>query len=311
MTLPAGYAVRHPLPEEAASIQSLLDACETADTGEPRTHENDIVNEWRSDQCRPAEDWWVATAEGGGIVAVGWVWPETAAELTADHYVHPDHRGRGLGDVMLDLIETRASEIAAATEGSRPVVVVWCEDSDVVRRASIDRRGFAPVRQYFEMAIALDDEPAAPRWPEGIEPRRLRPGDESAVYRADQEAFAAHHLFEPRPYDEWLLFHVDATDADVTLWWLAWAGEELAGYVIPYETDHGAVIGDLGVRAPYRGRGIGRALLLAAFGILRERGQKIARLFVDAQNVTNAVRVYEAAGMHVARRFDVLEKRLG
>jgi len=34
------------------------------------------------------------------------------------------------------------------------------------------------------------------------------------------------------------------------------------------------------------------------------------RLYVDAQNVTGAVRVYEAAGMHVARRFDVLEKPL-
>ena len=36
----------------------------------------------------------------------------------------------------------------------------------------------------------------------------------------------------------------------------------------------------------------------------------MARLYVDAQNVTNAVRVYEAAGMHVSRRFDVMEKPL-
>ena len=70
------------------------------------------------------------------------------------------------------------------------------------------------------------------------------------------------------------------------------------------------MIGDLAVRKPWRGRGIGRALLLAAFQTLRERGQSVVRLMVDAQNVTNAVRVYEAAGMHVARRFDVLEKPL-
>ena len=66
----------------------------------------------------------------------------------------------------------------------------------------------------------------------------------------------------------------------------------------------------MAVRRPWRGRGVGHALLLAAFRSLRERGHSVARLYVDAQNVTNAVRVYEAAGMHVARRFDVMEKSL-
>ena len=94
------------------------------------------------------------------------------------------------------------------------------------------------------------------------------------------------------------------------MWWLAWDGDELVGFVIPFAGDRGAVIGDLAVRKPWRGRGIGRALLLAAFATLRERGQHVARLNVDAQNVTDAVRVYEAAGMHVSRRFDVMERPL-
>jgi ribosomal protein S18 acetylase RimI-like enzyme len=130
------------------------------------------------------------------------------------------------------------------------------------------------------------------------------------LYRADQEAFSRHHLFAPQAYEEWRLFHIDAPDGDVTLWWLAWDGDELAGYIVPVESDRGALIGDLAVREPWRGRGIGHALLLAAFATLRERGQPVARLMVDAQNVTNAVRVYTAAGMHVSRRFDVLEKPL-
>lgn len=87
-------------------------------------------------------------------------------------------------------------------------------------------------------------------------------------------------------------------------------GDELVGYVIPSEGEHGAEIGDLAVRMPWRGRGIARALLANAFAGLRERGQKIVRLYVDAQNVTNPVRVYEAAGMHVSSRFDVMQKPL-
>jgi mycothiol synthase len=311
--LPEGYILRHPAPGEAAAVQAVLDASETADAGEPRRHENNIVGEWRSERCRPSEDWWVAVASDGAIAAVGWVWPETAAELTADHYVHPDHRGQGLGELVLDMIEARWAELARSADGgARRRLIVWSEDSDTTRRASLDRRGFVAVRQYFEMEIDLRADVAAPEWPAAVVARRFAPGvDDEAVYRADQEAFAEHHLFEPRAYDEWRLFHLDAPDSDVTLWWLAWDGDELAGYIMPVESDRGALIGDIGVRKPWRGRGVAHALLLASFATLRDRGQKVARLYVDAQNVTNAVRVYEAAGMHVARRFDVLEKPLG
>jgi mycothiol synthase len=312
MPVPDGYILRHPQPDEATSIQAVLDACETADTGEPRRHETDVANEWRSPRCHPETDWWVVGAPGGRLAAVGWVWRETAGEVTADHYVHPDHRGRGLGEVMLDAIEARAAELPSHTSQGVPrKILVWCEDHDRLRQASLERRGFAVIRQYFEMAIALEDPLDAPVWPAGIVARGLRAGiDDEALFRADQEAFAEHHLYEPRPYEEWRLFHLDAPDVDLSSSWLAWDGDELAGFALEFAGEQGAIIGDLAVRKPWRGRGIGHALLLAAFRSLRERGHSVARLYVDAQNVTNAVRVYEAAGMHVARRFDVMEKPL-
>ena len=82
---------------------------------------------------------------------------------------------------------------------------------------------------------------AAPVWPAGIVGRGFRPGlDDRAVYEADIEAFSEHHLYEPRPYDEWRACHIDAPDGDVTLWWLAWDGDQLAGYVIPFARDVGS-----------------------------------------------------------------------
>jgi mycothiol synthase len=312
MRVPDGYILRHPAPGDAPAVQAVLDAAESADTGEPRRHENDIATEWRSPQCHVDSDWWVAVADDDTMAAVAWVWPLTAGEVTADHYVHPDHRGRGLGEALLDTIEARAAELPSHTsEGAVRHLVVWCEDSGAERRASLQRRGFAAVRQYFEMAIDLRGELTAPSWPPGIGARGFRRGvDDRTVYEADLEAFAEHHLYEPRDYDEWRLFHADAPGGDITLWWLAWDGDDLAGFVIPIEGDRGAFIDDLAVRKPWRGRGLGRALLLAAFAVLRDRGQTAARLVVDAQNVTNAVRVYEAAGMHVSRRFDVMQKPL-
>jgi len=309
---PEGYILRHPELDEAPAVQAIMDAAESANTGESRRHEDDVATEWRNPKCRPGENWWVAAAPDGFVAAVGWVWPETAGEVTADHYVHPEHRGLGLGETMLDAIEARAAELPSTrVDGTPRRLVVWCEDSDVARGASLERRGFVAVRQYFEMAIDLGGQLAAPAWPAGIVARGFRLGvDEQAVYQADNEAFAEHHLYQPRLYDEWRLFHLDAPDGDVSLWQLAWDGDELAGFIIPFAGDRGALIDDLGVRKAWRSRGIGRALLLAAFRTLSERGQSVARLMVDAQNVTDAVRVYEAVGMHVARRFDVLEKSL-
>jgi mycothiol synthase len=312
MPLPEGYILRHPNPDEAAAVQAVLDAAESTDSGELRRHENDIASDWLSPRCRLDEDWWVVADDAGTVAAVGWVWPQPAGEVTADHYVHPDHRGHGLGETLLDTFEARAAELPPRTPaGDVRHLVVWCEDSDTVRRASLKRRGFAAVRQYFEMTIDLTAGLQAPTWPSGIVARGFARGvDERAVHAADQEAFSEHHLYEPLEYDEWRLFHPDARDADVTLWWLAWDGPELAGFVIPFASDLGAVIDDLAVRKPWRGRGIGRALLLAAFATLRDRDQTVVRLYVDAQNVTKAVQVYEAAGMHVARRFDVMQKPL-
>jgi len=312
MPIPPGYILRHPDAADLPAAQSVLDAAESHDAGEPRSAEQELATEWKDPGRHPETDWWVAVSPGGSIAGVIMLWPETAGEVTADPYVHPAHRGLGLGDALLDMIESRAAELPSRRQdGAARRLIVWCEDTDTVRRTSLDARGFAPVRQFYEMATDLHDEPPPASWPAGVEPRPFRPGvDETSVWAADVEAFSAHFLFEARSYDEWRLHHLDPADADSTLWWLAWDGAELAGYVIPVRDEHGAEIGDLAVREPWRGRGIGRALLLAAFATLRDLGETVVRLYVDAQNVTGAVRVYEAAGMRVARRFDVMEKPL-
>ena len=64
----------------------------------------------------------------------------------------------------------------------------------------------------------------------------------------------------------------------------------------------------LAVRRPWRRRGLGLALLLHSFRELRARGREHVGLGVDGENTTGAVRLYERAGMHVARRSDTYNK---
>ena len=66
----------------------------------------------------------------------------------------------------------------------------------------------------------------------------------------------------------------------------------------------------LGVRGPWRKRGIGLALLRHAFGEFYRRGKRKAGLGVDAENLTGALRLYKNAGMHVHQAFNIFEKEI-
>jgi ribosomal protein S18 acetylase RimI-like enzyme len=88
-------------------------------------------------------------------------------------------------------------------------------------------------------------------------------------------------------------------------------GETVAASVnFRAEPDTGS-IGMLGVRAPWRRRGLGRALLLHSFDAFRAAGLRSARLGVDAGNTDRAVALYESVGMAITRRDLLFERTLG
>ena len=66
----------------------------------------------------------------------------------------------------------------------------------------------------------------------------------------------------------------------------------------------------LGVRRPWRQKGLGLALLHNTFGEFLRRGYKRVGLGVDTQNLSGATRLYKKAGMEVDREFVVYEKEL-
>jgi mycothiol synthase len=175
-------------------------------------------------------------------------------------------------------------------------------------------RGYRTTRHSFEMEISLAAEPPEPRWPAGIRARPLVAGEESLAHAPTEEALVDHWEFTPTPLDEWL--HSATREGhDPSLWFLALAGEEVAGVCLcRVRARGGERIGwcnTLGVRRPWRRRGLGLALLEHAFRELRGRGLARAGLGVDGENPTGAVQLYERAGMHVASRTDTWERELG
>jgi mycothiol synthase len=179
--------------------------------------------------------------------------------------------------------------------------------------ALLSSRGYERVRSFFRMVVDVTEPRPSPSWPEGIE---LRPfeveRDGEGVYEAVEEAFALEWGHRRRPYDEWRQRVYDRSGFDPDLVPVAWDGDEIAGVSLNYPKRMGdwGWIGSIGVRPPWRGRGLGFALLYESFERFRRTGETSVALGVDAENPTGAVRLYERAGMHVLWRADLWRKVL-
>jgi ribosomal protein S18 acetylase RimI-like enzyme len=187
---------------------------------------------------------------------------------------------------------------------------VFIHVDDLDTRAVLDGAGYRFVRSAFRMEIELGEEVAPPAWPDGRAARTLEPGEGRRAYEAYTAAFADTLDFHALPYEQWAFWLFDEAD-DPALTFLVEDGDDIAGLSISRERRGSDVdlgwIHVIGVRPPWRRRGLGRALLLHALGELRARGKPRAGLGVDGAS-RNAVRLYETEGMRIVRRNDVYEK---
>lgn len=213
---------------------------------------------------------------------------------------------RGETEELLPWGEERARGLG----GSRIRMQAWSENAQLLR--TLDARGWRPIRHSFVMEIELDGPPPDAEWPDGVEVRAVDPErDEPALYDAHTETFA-DAWEEPLPYDEWRHWHYERDDFDPALYHVVEADGEIAAYAVTRLDYAGRPgwINILGVRPQWRRRGIGLALLRHAFGEFHRRGATRVGLGVDTQNETGATKLYERAGMAVARRFTTFEKEL-
>jgi GNAT superfamily N-acetyltransferase len=174
------------------------------------------------------------------------------------------------------------------------------------------------------MQISMEAQPPEPVLPEGIAICTLAdlPGTAQerlwAVIHAERDIFRDHWSYVEMPlqkeYDEWWHWIDHDPDHDPALWFLAMHGDEVVGVSLcqpkmaeDYDMSY---VMSLGVRRPWRRKGVALALLHHTFGEFYRRGKTKVALDVDAQSLTGATRLYETAGMRMARQSAVYEKEL-
>jgi mycothiol synthase len=304
------------LPEAVA----MFNVCSREIIGTDEFDLEDYRNEWRDPGIDLAADTRIAQMPDGTIAGCIEVWNTTPYVICwIWGRVHPDFRGQGIGTALMEWAEERARvSLDRAPAGARIVLEAGITSSHQPTIELLSDRGFQAVRHNLTMARDLDGELPAPAWPAGITVRTMRPGEELAVYRVDNETFRDHwgHTEAPEAegYALWRHRMLDNPNHDPSLWFLAMDGDEIAGVALcdPFragEPDMGWV-DTLGVRRPWRRQGLAEALLYHSFRELRRRGRTSVGLGVDASSLTGATRLYEKAGMRAIRKFTRYEKEL-
>jgi mycothiol synthase len=312
--LPAGFALRRPRDDDLDEVVALIAAADLAVAGETCASSDDLRADWGQPRFELERNAWLVVAADGRVVAYAWVFDSADHTVTDGQFlVHPDHQWRGLEAPLLDWVERFAAAMAVATAADRRVSLgVWCDRGD--RRADLYRgAGFAHVRSFLRLRMALDrlpDDPLAYAPPPGLEVRRFAADrDERATWATCQEAFAEHFRHFAQPLEEWLQSSF-TEGVDTDLWFAAWDDDQMVGAVISYLEPYGGYVDQLAVRRPWRRRGLGRLLLLTALAALRERGCAQAVLGVDSDNQTGAVDLYEHLGWRASATHDFYEKIL-
>jgi mycothiol synthase len=225
-------------------------------------------------------------------------------DVFTNGFVHPDFFGRGLGTAIL-----RAAAVRARERGARKLKNGILA-ADAPGRALLEANGYRDVRHYFKMTIEMEAPPPEPEWPDGLEPRPFDREHARAFWAADDEAFADERGYVPEPFEEFVERRLGRPGFDPGLWTAVWDGGEIAATLIGDQRFGAGWIAGLGVRRPWRRRGLGLALLLRSFGQFYERGEQRVCLSVDSENPSGATRLYERAGMHVEREEVLYEKVL-
>ena len=304
-----GYSSRPPAPEDAVAVAGLMAACVRADGGAEGTSVEHVLDDWHEIDLRGEAV--LVLGPDGYVAGYADVVNRAFVSLTVYGYVHPEHRGMGIGAWLVGWGEDWARRrIRLAPEGARVLVKHYVISTNTGARRLLEAAGYEAVRGTYVMEIYLEADSPEPAWSEGLAVRTFVPGrDERAVFEAVEDAF--RDVWDrPRGTFERFVAMTQNENFDPSLWFLATEGEEIAGAALCKTVAGEGWVDVVGVRRPWRRRGLGLALLRHAFGEYHRRGVRRVELSVDAGSVTGAPRLYGRAGMRQKTVYVVYQKEL-
>jgi mycothiol synthase len=295
--------IRPPTDADVPGLVDLLNACDAVDIGHPDSDEEEVLWRWRLPGFDRERDAWVVV-EGDRPIAYAIVFDQLV-----DAFVHPDHRGRGIGSEMLRRVEERALQ----QSGGEVVLKQNVTDRATAARDLLLRAGYEKSHHYTRMEIEIPDPPPEPQPPERVTIGTFDPDkDAQRLYDAYCAAWQQYENqeWEPEGFEAWST-ELQGGDFDPSLYLLAEEAGRIVGFIMCFDFPRNmGWVHRLGTLPDHRNRGIARALLYEIFRVYRQRGATRIGLTVSSRNVSSARRLYEGIGMVEVGRIDNLRKTL-
>ncbi|MGN6599502.1 MAG: GNAT family N-acetyltransferase [Actinomycetes bacterium] len=309
--LPAPYSARPLDYPDARTVYELTALCDEHDLGSSEVEFEDIDSDWKRPSFEPRRDD-LGIFAGDELVGYAEVYKGFRAEV----HVHPAHRGRGLGTVLLQWTEAQARSVGGTEVGQ----TVSDSLTDAVRL--FQRHGYVPRWTSWALEMDLhpgdDDQPTAASFElaEGYRLRDANLADEADVrsaYRVIEDAFNEWPNRQPSTFEDWRAMTLGREGFQP--WQLPLVTratahrEEIVGAaVLTTSFGSGGWVHQLAVRADSRGLGLARALLVHAQRVFASQGHSTMGLSTDSR--TGALGLYERVGMHVRLSFTSWARRL-
>ncbi len=308
MDVPEGLRARPATIADVGAITDLLVRRSIEVIGVPDSDEDEVRSLLTAPERVLERETLVLEGDAGALI--GFIDVAFGTEHPAYRHVMVEVDGRHAGGPVHRWALAAAARLGETCEAERdaprPVdVASWADDPPTT--AALEALGYRQVRRFDLMERSLEPRPAAPSWPAGVTVRAIADAaDLAQAHDVLAEAFEEHDG-GGFPTFERFLHDLESTGYAPALSTVAWLDGRAVGAVIVSdvfpEAEATAYVNDLGVRREARGRGLGLALLLDAFGRMADAGLRGAALHVDTASVTGATRLYARAGMTAVPRY--------
>ena len=237
---------------------------------------------------------------GSNIIGYTEVTPElTIGRVILNCWVHPEHRRIGLATKLFSYSMQRTRELGAK------IVHVNIAEDNVAGKSALTALGFNFVRRFLELRLDIAELGWHDVTQSAIGCRHLIPGEEDKLARIQNRSFAGTWGYNLNTVEEIAycirLMHCSPEDILLTF-----DGDRVIGYCWTGTANEGGMAIDerrgrlfmLGVDPDYRGRGVGKRVLMAGLAHLKSKGLTVAELTVDSENKA-AYNLYLSAGFEV------------
>jgi ribosomal protein S18 acetylase RimI-like enzyme len=153
---------RAPQTEDLEALSELITVCENAEDGATGGSLEDLLSQWQRPDFHLANDAWVIVTIRGQIVGFACVWHEDHTQISTFLCVHPEYRNRGIGTLLLRLVEMRARQhLRLAPLGVRVVLRGVISKANEGAQRLFEREGYAPGRQFLRISFSLAEDTGA------------------------------------------------------------------------------------------------------------------------------------------------------